>query len=68
MENKRFFKDKEIKFNTFAKAGSLGAAGGTMNLTLTVGCNSYGGNISSENFTARHLINTKVEAYEIKNA
>lgn len=46
---------------------SLGAAGGTTNLTptLMVGCGSYGGNISSENITARHLINTKVGAYGV---
>lgn len=47
---------------------SLGAAGGTTGLmpSLTLGCGSYGGNISSDNITARHLINIKRIAYGIR--
>lgn len=47
---------------------SIGAAGGTTGLkpSLTLGCGSYGGNISSDNITARHLINIKRIAYGLK--
>jgi acetaldehyde dehydrogenase (acetylating) len=54
-----------ILVNTLA---SIGAAGATTGLTasLTLGCGSYGGNITGDNITAHHLINTKRIAYGIK--
>lgn len=54
-----------IMVNTLA---SIGAAGATTGLTpsLTLGCGSYGGNISSDNITVTHLFNTKRIAYGIK--
>lgn len=47
---------------------SIGAVGATTALTpsLTLGCGSFGGNITSDNVTARHLINIKRMAYGIK--
>ncbi|CAG9620307.1 aldehyde dehydrogenase family protein [Sutcliffiella rhizosphaerae] len=47
---------------------SIGAVGGTTALmpSLTLGCGSYGGNITSDNITARHLLNVKKMAYGIK--
>jgi acetaldehyde dehydrogenase (acetylating) len=55
-----------ILVNTLA---SIGAAGATTGLTasLTLGCGSYGGNITSDNITAKHLINIKRIAYGIKD-
>src|SRR5699024_8979513 len=49
---------------------SIGAVGFTTALepTLTLGCGSYGGNITSDNITARHLINIKRMASGIKEA
>lgn len=54
-----------ILVNTHA---SVGAAGGTTGLTpsYTLGCGSYGGNITSDNISAKHLINIKRVAYETK--
>jgi len=54
-----------VLVNTMA---SIGAAGVTTALmpSLTLGCGSYGGNISSDNITAHHLFNTKRIAYGIK--
>jgi acetaldehyde dehydrogenase (acetylating) len=48
---------------------SVGAVGGTTALmpSLTLGCGSFGGNITSDNVTARHLINIKRMAYGIKD-
>ncbi|MBS4210953.1 aldehyde dehydrogenase family protein [Bacillus sp. FJAT-49825] len=55
-----------VLVNTLA---SIGAAGATTGLTasLTLGCGSYGGNITADNITARHLINIKRIAYGIKD-
>ena len=55
-----------VMVNTMA---SIGAAGATTALmpSLTLGCGSYGGNISSDNITARHLYNTKRIAFGIKD-
>ncbi|MGG1658017.1 aldehyde dehydrogenase family protein [Brevibacillus sp. NRS-1366] len=55
-----------IMVNTLA---SIGAAGATTGLipSLTLGCGSYGGNISSDNITAHHLFNIKRIAYGIKD-
>ncbi|WP_049661791.1 aldehyde dehydrogenase family protein [Bacillus sp. FJAT-27231] len=54
-----------VLVNTLA---SIGAAGGTTGLTpsFTLGCGSYGGNITSDNITVHHLINIKRVAYGIK--
>ncbi|WP_240613510.1 aldehyde dehydrogenase family protein [Pueribacillus theae] len=54
-----------IMVNTLA---SIGAAGATTGLTpsLTLGCGSFGGNISSDNITAHHLLNIKRVAYGMK--
>ncbi|WP_216828739.1 acetaldehyde dehydrogenase (acetylating) [Alkalihalobacterium elongatum] len=54
-----------IMVNTLA---SIGAAGATTGLTpsLTLGCGSYGGNITSDNISAQHLFNIKRIAYGIK--
>jgi len=47
---------------------SIGAVGATTELipSLTLGCGSFGGNITSDNLTARHLINIKRMAYGTK--
>ena len=47
---------------------TMGVVGGTTNFTpsFTLGCGSYGGNITSDNVTARHLINIKRMAYGTK--
>jgi acetaldehyde dehydrogenase (acetylating) len=48
---------------------SIGAAGATTGLTpsMTLGCGSYGGNITSDNITAHHLLNIKRIAYGIRD-
>jgi len=48
---------------------SIGAVGGTTGLapSFTLGCGTFGGNITSDNITARHLINIKRMAYGIKD-
>ncbi|MFQ5638819.1 MAG: aldehyde dehydrogenase family protein [bacterium] len=47
---------------------SIGSVGYTNNLlpSMTLGCGSYGGNITSDNITAHHLMNIKRVAYETK--
>jgi acetaldehyde dehydrogenase (acetylating) len=47
---------------------SIGAVGYTNELmpSMTLGCGSYGGNITSDNITARHLMNIKRVAYETR--
>ncbi len=48
---------------------SIGAVGGTTGLapSFTLGCGTFGGNITSDNITARHLLNIKRMAYGIKD-
>lgn len=55
-----------IMVNTLS---SIGAVGGTTGLmpSFTLGCGSFGGNITSDNVSARHLINFKRMAYGIRN-
>ncbi|MCT6923312.1 aldehyde dehydrogenase family protein [Metasolibacillus sp.] len=55
-----------IVINTLS---SIGAVGGTTGLapSFTLGCGTFGGNITSDNVTARHLINIKRMAYGTKN-
>ncbi|WP_147534361.1 aldehyde dehydrogenase family protein [Bacillus marasmi] len=47
---------------------TMGAVGGTTSFdpSFTLGCGSFGGNITSDNLSARHLINIKRMAYGIK--
>ncbi|PLS17308.1 acetaldehyde dehydrogenase (acetylating) [Bacillus sp. M6-12] len=52
--------------NTLSSIGAVGATTGLMP-SLTLGCGSFGGNITSDNVTARHLINIKRMAYGIKD-
>lgn len=49
-------------------AASIGAVGYTNELkpSMTLGCGTYGGNITSDNITAYHLMNIKRVAYETK--
>lgn len=51
--------------NTLSSIGAVGATTGLMP-SFTLGCGSFGGNIVSDNVTARHLINIKRMAYGIK--
>ncbi len=55
-----------IVINTLS---SIGAVGGTTGLapSFTLGCGTFGGNITSDNITARHLLNIKRMAYGIKD-
>lgn len=48
---------------------SIGAVGGTTGLapSFTLGCGTFGGNITSDNITARHLLNIKRMAYGFKD-
>jgi acetaldehyde dehydrogenase (acetylating) len=47
---------------------TLGAVGLTTGLdpAMTLGCGGFGGNITSDNITPRHLINVKRVAYELR--
>jgi acyl-CoA reductase-like NAD-dependent aldehyde dehydrogenase len=54
-----------LMVNTLSSIGAVGATTGLMP-SLTLGCGSFGGNITSDNVTARHLINIKRLAYGIK--
>jgi len=49
---------------------TLGSTGMTTGLapSMTLGCGGHGGNITSDNITPRHLLNTKRLAYEIRPA
>lgn len=48
---------------------SIGAVGGTTGLkpSLTLGCGSFGGNITSDNISAEHLLNIKRVAHGTKD-
>ena len=56
-----------ILVNTPATLGSIGLTTG-LDPAMTLGCGGYGGNITSDNITPRHLINIKRLAYEITPA
>ncbi len=47
---------------------SIGAVGYTTGLdpSMTLGCGSFGGNITADNISPKHLMNTKRIAYEIR--
>lgn len=55
-----------ILVNTLA---TMGAVGSTTALapSFTLGCGTFGGNITGDNITARHLITTKRVAYGLKD-
>jgi len=56
-----------IVVNTPATHGSIGLTTG-LDPAMTLGCGGYGGNITSDNISPRHLLNIKRLAYEIRPA
>src|SRR5713101_2889919 len=56
-----------IVVNTPATHGSIGLTTG-LDPAMTLGCGGYGGNITSDNISPRHLLNIKRLAYEISSA
>jgi acetaldehyde dehydrogenase (acetylating) len=56
-----------IVVNTPTTHGSIGLTTG-LDPSMTLGCGGYGGNITSDNISPRHLINIKRLAYEITPA
>jgi len=56
-----------ICVNTPTTHGSIGLTTG-LDPALTLGCGGYGGNITSDNITPRHLLNIKRLAYELRPA
>src|SRR5438046_7239579 len=50
--------------NTPTAPGSIGWTTG-LDPAMTLGCGGYGGNITSDNITPRHLLNIKRLAYEL---
>jgi acetaldehyde dehydrogenase (acetylating) len=53
-----------ICVNTPTTLGSIGLTTG-LDPAMTLGCGGYGGNITSDNITPRHLLNIKRLAFEI---
>src|SRR5436190_12400601 len=53
-----------IVVNSPATHGSIGLTTG-LDPAMTLGCGGYGGNITSDNISPRHLLNIKRLAYEI---
>src|SRR6188768_743279 len=53
-----------IVVNSPTTHGSIGLSTG-LEPAMTLGCGGYGGNITSDNITPRHLLNIKRLAYEI---
>ncbi len=56
-----------ICVNTPTTHGSIGLTTG-LDPAMTLGCGGYGGNITSDNITPRHLLNIKRLAYELRPA
>jgi acetaldehyde dehydrogenase (acetylating) len=54
-----------IVVNTPTTHGSIGFTTG-LDPAMTLGCGGYGGNITSDNITPRHLLNIKRLAYETR--
>lgn len=54
-----------ICVNTPTTHGSIGLTTG-LDPALTLGCGGYGGNITSDNISPRHLLNIKRLAYEVR--
>ncbi len=53
-----------IVVNTPTTLGSIGLTTG-LDPAMTLGCGGYGGNITSDNISPRHLLNIKRLAYEV---
>src|SRR5262245_50345586 len=53
-----------IVVNTPTTHGSVGLSTG-LDPAMTLGCGGYGGNITSDNISPRHLLNIKRLAYEV---
>ena len=56
-----------IVVNTPTAHGSIGLTTG-LDPAMTLGCGGYGGNITSDNISPRHLLNIKRLAYEVQPA
>ena len=56
-----------IVVNTPTTHGSIGLTTG-LDPSMTLGCGGYGGNITSDNISPRHLLNIKRLAYEVTPA
>jgi acetaldehyde dehydrogenase (acetylating) len=56
-----------IVVNTPTTHGSIGLTTG-LDPAMTLGCGGYGGNITSDNISPRHLLNIKRVAYELRPA
>jgi acetaldehyde dehydrogenase (acetylating) len=56
-----------IVVNTPTTHGSIGLTTG-LDPAMTLGCGGYGGNITSDNISPRHLLNIKRLAYELSAA
>lgn len=56
-----------IVVNTPTTLGSIGLTTG-LDPSMTLGCGGYGGNITSDNISPRHLLNIKRLAYETRPA
>jgi acetaldehyde dehydrogenase (acetylating) len=54
-----------ICVNTSTTHGSIGLTTG-LDPAMTLGCGGYGGNITSDNISPRHLLNIKRVAYELR--
>ncbi|HXG89130.1 MAG TPA: aldehyde dehydrogenase family protein [Vicinamibacterales bacterium] len=54
-----------ICVNTPSTLGAIGLTTG-LDPAMTLGCGGFGGNITSDNITPRHLLNIKRLAYEIR--
>ncbi|MCC7007857.1 MAG: aldehyde dehydrogenase family protein [Acidobacteria bacterium] len=54
-----------IVVNTPTTHGSIGLTTG-LDPAMTLGCGGYGGNITSDNISPRHLLNIKRLAYEVR--
>ena len=56
-----------ICVNTPTTHGSIGLTTG-LDPAMTLGCGGFGGNITSDNISPRHLLNIKRLAYELRPA
>jgi acetaldehyde dehydrogenase (acetylating) len=56
-----------IVVNTPTTHGAIGLTTG-LDPAMTLGCGGYGGNITSDNISPRHLLNIKRVAYELRPA
>jgi hypothetical protein len=54
-----------ICVNTPTTHGSIGLSTG-LDPAMTLGCGGFGGNITSDNISSRHLLNIKRVAYELR--